>query len=87
MDSIDKSNNTLSIYHQKTPSSIEELYSVTLPEIRSKLKKKGLKQVGYIKPISEEEFQENKYQMMGIQHNPFSPIALEDPSLKYFQPR
>jgi hypothetical protein len=69
-------------------TSIEDLYNNKLPEIRSELKKKRLKQIGYIKIFTLEEFNKRKYdRMTNFKHSPYEPIAFTDSTLSYFEPK
>jgi hypothetical protein len=103
-ESLKKSDNPLHIYspEQPTPRSLQELYSLTLPNVRSKLRQEGLRQVGFITPLrqlnaanalsTEELFYKNRYKRMKVdpnsyRYNPFNPVAYEDASLYAFSPK
>lgn len=80
-DSVERSDNPLHMYSpdQTSPQSVQELYSETLPTIRSKLRQEGLKQVGFIAPLrslnmahamsTEELFYLNRYKRMKLDNN------------------
>jgi hypothetical protein len=86
----DTTQNMLSSFNQQNPNSVDELYETTLPEMRSKLRKKGLKQVGYLTPISKETFESFKYSIENHQqHNAFEPNSMlkKDVTLELFEPK
>jgi len=76
-----KSGNPLQVYspNQSSPASVEELYSATLPEVRNKLRREGLRQVGFVTPLKhlnrmnsltdEELFYRNRYRRMQVDPN------------------
>jgi hypothetical protein len=74
---------------QKRPETIDELYEVTLPQVRNQLKQSGLKQVGSIRSYSPTLFEKNKYtSKKSTRHDPFKPHgAIQDPSLNTFTPK
>lgn len=88
--SLIKSQNPLQVYAPNVPEpkDLDELYGSTLPQVRSQLRQKGLRQVGILKSISEEEFHRNKYlsNKAHLEHDPYNPIAYTDPSLRAFAP-
>jgi hypothetical protein len=96
--SHEKSDNPLETYapDQVKPTTLEELYDKTLPQVRNQLKQQGLKQVGSIKTSSSAVFDRYKYSSTKplsktsapIPHDPFKPAGiLRDPSLSAFTPK
>lgn len=86
-ESLQAHHDLLSYYSQPKPETIDELYNKTLPEMRSKLKRKNLKQTGILTPVSEDEFQTQKYRNKKDHHDPFHPQAIVDPTLEIFRPK
>lgn len=84
---IQSSMDLLDYHLQKKPESLDELYNKTLPEMRSKLKRQSLKQAGMLRPITQDEFEKHKYQMINDQHDPYHPKAIVDPTLNHFRPK
>eukprot|EP01080_Neovahlkampfia_damariscottae_P000433 gene433-6846_t len=88
---VDTSKDILDSFHQKKPNSVDELYEETLPEMRSKLRNKGLKQVGFLKPISQIDFEKYKYSIQNNpnkQHDAFNPTAkMDDKTLEFLEPK
>ncbi|KAL0481283.1 helicase SKI2W [Acrasis kona] len=89
--SLNKSNDPLESYapKQPKPSSLQELYESTLPNVRNQLRQEGLRQTGFVKPKSASSFESKKYKRnkKTAKHDPFKPSgALRDPSLQSFTP-
>ena len=88
---VDSSKDILGSFRQENPNSIDELYEKTLPEMRSKLRNKGLKQIGYLKPISKDDFDKYKYNIQtnpNKKHDPYNPVSkLDDKTLEFLEPK
>lgn len=87
---------------QEKPRSIADLYTKTIPQVRSRLRQDGLKQVGFVKVshVTGEQFQRLKYQThhkgpnatdTGVPKRQFDPYRLssylEDTTLDHFAPK
>jgi hypothetical protein len=86
-ESIQASTDLLEFHMQNKPRSIDELYTKTLPEMRSKLKRQSLRQSGHLQPVTQDQFEKYKYQMSIDRHDPFHPKGIVDPTLEYFRPK
>nr|CAG4716902.1 unnamed protein product [Naegleria fowleri] len=72
-------------------TNVTHLYSTLLPELRNELRRKGLKQVGFIRfntnTITSDDALAKLRQSTKDTHNPFNPMAFEDPSLRILAPK
>lgn len=69
---------------------MEQLYTETLPQVRSRLRQQGMKQVGSIKMNMDADlFQKNKYKRStSAKHDPYHVKEYnQDPSLQAFMPK
>ncbi|KAG2387713.1 hypothetical protein C9374_001307 [Naegleria lovaniensis] len=72
-------------------TNVTQLYSTLLPELRNELRRKGLRQVGFIRfntnTITSDDALTKLRQSTKDTHNPFNPMAFEDPSLRILAPK